>query len=105
MSGAENLVSTSVWAEIGTMVAIGARIFGIIAYFDRKVAAVKADLCNESKEVKGMVNAIAMKIDETLAKLNEHLIASAQAIVELGHIRERLDQHEDELEKLRDRDG
>lgn len=101
MSGAENLVSTSAWAEVGTIVAMAAGMFGIMAYLDRRVAAVKEDLCNESREVKDMVNSIATKIDETLAKLNEHLIVSAQAIVELEHIRERLDEQEEELERLR----
>jgi hypothetical protein len=104
LSGIENPALAGAWAEIGAIVAAGAGIFGIIAYFDRKVAAVKADLCNESKEVKVIVNAIATRVDETLVKLNEHLIVSAQAIVELRHLRELLDQQNDEIEKLRDRD-
>lgn len=75
-------------------------IFGIIGYLDRKLAGLKKDVCKDINELKEEIRCMNGDAKETLAKFNEHLIFSEQALAQLARLKEHLSSHDEELEEL-----
>ncbi len=103
---AEN-ISAAIWTQLGTAIVIILGIIGVISYFERKMVAVKQDICddleelrNDMAEIRAELRTISEKGEELLAKLNEHLVLASQATATLESLKDRIRSHDEELDSL-----